>query len=311
VSARQVETARLEETRAALASTVRQAVGRVQRAVAAVDEDRQAAADAARAREFGELILAYLPRVAPGTAVLEVPDFSGQPVQIPLDPSRSGVENARVYFRRHAKAQAAQKRLPARQAELEAEQAFLDTVATAVAQADTLEDLWEVEQDLIAAGLKRRARSGVRPPAASRGRVFELAGGRMVRVGRSARENDELTFGEAGPDDLWFHARGMPGAHVILQVRHGAPDDAAVAAAAAIAAYYSAGRAAGKVPVAYTRRRFVRRVRGGRPGQVQITNERTIRVTPALPSTRPHARPTAARGRPPARPKRLPGLGSV
>lgn len=311
VSARRSQAARTEETRAALTAAVRQALGRVQRALAAVDEDRRAAADAARAREFGELILAYLTRVAPRAAVLEVPDFSGQPVQIPLDPSRSGIENARVYFRRHAKAQAAHKRLPARQAELEAEQAFLDTVATALAQADSLEDLWEVEQDLIAAGLKRPPRSGLRPRAASRGRVFKLAGGQVVRVGRSARENDEITFGEAGVDDLWFHARGMPGAHVILQAGQGKADDAAVAAAAAIAAYYSAGRAAGKVPVAYTQRRFVRRVRGGRPGQVVITNERTITVAPALPPANPLARPAAAQGRPPSRSTRSPDLGSV
>jgi predicted ribosome quality control (RQC) complex YloA/Tae2 family protein len=310
VATRQSQAARVEETRAALTSVVRQAAGRVRRALAAVDEERQAAAGAARAREFGELILAYLQRVAPGATALEVPDFSGQPVQIPLDPSRTGVENARVYFRRHAKAQAAQKRLPARQAELEAEQVFLDTLATAVAQSDALEDLWEVEQDLIAAGLKRRPRSGGRPAATSRGRVFELAGGQVVRVGRSARENDELTFGEAGPDDLWFHAHGMPGAHVILQLRHGGPDEAAVAAAAAIAAYYSAGRASGKVPVAYTQRRFVRRVRGGRPGQVQITNERTVRVTPALPSPGPRAGAAAARGRRPPRPRGSSSLGS-
>ena len=283
VAARAVGVAAIDDTRAALSAIVTQATERVRRTLAAVDEDTRAASGAARAREFGELILAYLSHVAPGAAVLEVPDFQGQSAQIPLDPSRSGLENAQAYFRRHSKAQAALKRLPVRRAQLEAEGAFLESTATAIAQADSLEDLWEVEQDLIAAGLRRRARAAARPKAVTAGRTFDLAGGQVVRVGRSARENDSLTFEVAGPGDLWLHARGMPGAHVILQAHGGQPGEAMIETAARIAAYYSAGRASGKVPVVITRRRFVRRVRGGRPGQVTYTNERAVTVSPGLP----------------------------
>jgi predicted ribosome quality control (RQC) complex YloA/Tae2 family protein len=284
---RAADAGRRESARQALNATVSQATRRVKRAQEAVADDMRSAEDAGRLRERGELILAYLNQVAPGARSVDVPGFDGQPISIPLDPALSAVENAQAYFRRYARATAARRRLPQRQAELEAEHAFLENVATAIAQADSADDLWEAEQDLIAAGLRRRAERTVRPRAVSTVRTFELPGGYSVRVGRSARENDRLTFEVARPDDLWLHARGMPGAHVILSAGSGAVSDAAIEGAARIAAHYSAGRDAGKVPVDVTRRRFVRRVRGGRPGQVVYSNERTINVAPGLPASRP------------------------
>lgn len=307
VVGRMTAAAAVEDLRAALAASVTQASGRVQRALAAVEEDAHAAGGAERAREYGELILAYLSQAQPGAAVLEVPDFQGQPAQIPLEPSLSSLENAQAYFRRHSKAQAVLKRLPARRAALEAERAFLESTAATIVRAESHDGLWEIEQDLIAAGLRRRARAGARTTAVAAGRTFELADGHVVRVGRSARENDHLTFDVAGPGDLWFHARGMPGAHVILRLRGGQPAEAVIEAAARIAAYYSAGRTSRKVPVAFTRRRFVRRVRGGQPGQVLVTNEQTITVSPGLPGRREGVR--ARGGRPGARNGRSARLG--
>lgn len=277
--------ARFEETRQGLAATVRQALDRLHRALAAVAEDAQEAAGADRLREHGELILAYLSQIAPGAAVLEVPGFDGRPVSIPLDPTRSGVENAQACFKRYAKAAAARRRLPERQAALEAERAFLEEAATAIAQAEDADDLWEVEQDLISAGVRKRARPAGRPRVVASGRSFDLPGGLRVYVGRSARENDHLTFEVAGPDDLWLHARGMPGAHVILTGARGQLGEEAVAAAARIAAYYSDGRTSTRVPVDVTKRRFVRRIRGGRPGQVHYSGERTLAVSPARPGS--------------------------
>ncbi len=287
VTERAAEAGRLESFRQALNTTVSQATRRVKRAQDAVAGDMRSAEDAGRLREQGELILAYLNKVAPGARSVDVPGFDGQPISIPLDPALSAVENAQAYFRRYARATAARRRLPQRQAALEAKHAFLENVATAIAQADSADDLWEVEQDLIAAGLRRRAERTLRPRAASPVRTFELPGDYRVRVGRSARENDHLTFEVARPDDLWLHARGMPGAHVILSAGSGAVSDAAIEGAARIAAHYSAGRDAGKVPVDVARRRFVRRVRGGRPGQVVYSNERTINVVPGLPGHTP------------------------
>lgn len=285
VTGRLAAYAHLEALRKGMASAVAQALKRVARAQEAVALDLRDAQGAAAIRQFGELILAYLPQIAPESVALDVPGFDGQMVRIPLDPARSGVENAQAYFKRYTKLASALRRLPARKADLEAERAFLMNVSNAVAQAETEDDLRAVEQDLAAAGRRQPKGGAARPRPASIGRTFELPGGYQARAGRSAGENDHLTFEVAGPGDLWLHARGMPGAHIIVTGGR-EPPEPVVAAAAGIAAYYSAGRSAGAVPVDVTRRRFVRRLRGGRPGQVQYTGERTLLVRPALPAPR-------------------------
>jgi len=290
VTARAAEAARLEAIRQGLRASVAEALRRASRALEAVRGDAGAPGEAERYREAGELLLAYLNAVTPGATTVDVPGFNGRPTTIALDPARTAVQNAQAYFKRYAKAAAARARLPQREASLESERAYLEGMATAIAQADSEDDLWEVEQDLVAVGLRRRVKrpgqlraTTARPRAVAEGRAWDLTGGQRVRVGRSARENDHLTFEVARPDDLWLHARGMPGAHVILSTERGVATDAAVDAAARVAAYYSAGRDAAKVPVDVTRRRHVRRVRGGRPGQVTYTNERTLMVAPGLP----------------------------
>jgi predicted ribosome quality control (RQC) complex YloA/Tae2 family protein len=284
VTARAAGRAGLDHLRQGLASTVTQAIGRTRRALAAVAQDLTAAGEADRYRQHGELLLAYLTQVTPGADSVEVPGFGGEPVRIALDPVRTGVENAQAYFRRYARAQAALKRLPTRRADLEAEVAYLDGAATAINQAETEDDLAEIEQDLIAARLRRPRRATTRPPAVAAHRVFRAADGSQIIVGRSARENDYVTFEVARADDLWLHARGVPGAHVILKTAGPQASNDVIEAAARVAAYYSAARASGKVPVDVTRRRFVRRIRGGRPGQVHYTNERTRVVVPELPA---------------------------
>lgn len=289
VVGRAAEVARVEEVRASLAASVAAASARVARALDALAADERAAANADRLREAGELLLAYQARVTPGASEVEVVGYDGRPLCIALDPALGPVQNAQTYFKRYARAQAARRRLPARRAALEAERASLEAAATAIARAEDADDLWEIEQDLIAAGLRRRGRPVVAPRTTEAGRTFELPGGIRARVGRSARENDRLTFEVAGPNDLWLHARGMPGAHVVLLTPGRPPTEEAVRAAAALAAYYSAGRAAAKVPVDVTARRYVRRMRGGQPGQVTYTHERTLVVTPGLPPRRPGA----------------------
>ena len=100
-------------------------------------------------------------------------------------------------------------------------------------------------------------------------------------VGRSPTGNAELPFRVARPDDLWFHARNIPGAHVVLRLD--APREASEAelqAAAALAAFHSKARAADKVEVDYTRRKYVRKQAGGAPGLVWYTNARTVLVAP-------------------------------
>ena len=110
------------------------------------------------------------------------------------------------------------------------------------------------------------------------------ADGAEVLVGGSATGNEWVTFHLARPEDVWLHARGVPGAHVILRGGSGEPTAEMLETAAGIAAAKSAARDAGTVEVDYTLRKYVRKIRGGAAGRVTYRNERTVAVVPRLPN---------------------------
>jgi len=113
---------------------------------------------------------------------------------------------------------------------------------------------------------------------------YDLPGGWKVLVGRTDADNDYLSLKLAGSDDWWFHVRGLPGSHVILQGPAAEEADrGTLERAAAIAAYYSKAREAGVVPVSCTRARYVTKPRGAKPGTVNIRKESVLKVRPGLP----------------------------
>ncbi len=114
---------------------------------------------------------------------------------------------------------------------------------------------------------------------------YTLTEGWKVLAGRTDADNDQLSLRIARPNDWWFHVRGMPGSHVILQARPGEePSSSVLKQAAAVAAYHSKARTGGLVAVSVTRARFVSKPRGARPGTVQIRKEKIIKIRPALPA---------------------------
>lgn len=135
--------------------------------------------------------------------------------------------------------------------------------------------------------LRAMAKSSEPPSRAGDVQVwrYELPGGWTVLAGKTNVDNDRLSLEVAEPNDWWFHVRGLPGSHVVLQLGTlGEPDRDAIKVAAAIAAYHSKARTAGTVPVSMTRARFVSKERGSPPGTVTIRKETIVRVRPALPS---------------------------
>ncbi len=144
------------------------------------------------------------------------------------------------------------------------------------------EDLGDVESAV--AGLVARAEAPPRAAAPKRRRApleFRTEDGSRIVIGRSPAENAEITFRLARPNDLWFHARGIPGAHVILSRDDRAEaSDSDVNAAAALAAFHSKAKAASSVPVDYTLRKHVRKQRAAPPGLVWYTQARTVVVEP-------------------------------
>lgn len=266
----------MESTRANLLRRLRQDQARLQRRSDLLREDLAQAAEGARWRTWGELLTAYAHRVPRGAEAVELEDFvDGSPLLIPLLPHLSVIDNAQRYFRLYAKARAALEHAASRLAATEAELAYLQSVATMAEQADSAEEFEEILLELEregyvkTGGKTRRAGTGSpRPP-----RRFFSSNGTEILVGRNNLGNDRLTLRLAREGDLWLHASGIPGAHVILRLDSNAASmdavpDADLEEAALLAAYFSQGRSGGKVSVDYTFRRSVRKPAGARPGMV-------------------------------------------
>ncbi len=266
------------QRRQRLLDAVQAARARAERRLAALAHEAVRAAEAERLRKRGELIYAHLWQIEPGQRELTVEEDT-----IPLDPTLSASDNAQSYFERYRKAQSADAQLPGLVEESRTEIAYLDQLATLITQApgfSELEALAAEWADLEAPETDERPK---RPRAPRRPRALADGDGNSVYVGRSGPQNDLVTFDIAGPDDTWLHARGVGGSHVVIRWRSPgmAENPDTVAAAAALAAWYSAARESGGVEVDVASRRHVRKIKGAGPGMVTYRNERTIRVQPA------------------------------
>ena len=266
-----------------LQEAIARARSRLERRQQALQRAAEQANEAEKWRQWGEWLLAYAHAIAPRQTELVVETGEGETLTIPLDPDKSAVENAQACFARYRKAQRAAAGGPARLEEVALALADLEQLETDLQLAASRPDIEEVRAALVEAGHMRssKGRRAKRPP--SQPLSLTSADGLPILVGRNSRQNDEVTFRRAGSDDWWFHARGVPGAHVIVRAGEGELPPATLRQAAELAAYFSRLRDEANVRVDYTRRRHVRRVRGAAPGLVTYTREKSIRVAPRGP----------------------------
>ncbi|MBI3980109.1 MAG: DUF814 domain-containing protein [Chloroflexi bacterium] len=251
-------------------------VARVRARIDALERSLAQAAEADRLRTWGELVLGFAYEIRPGQTELAVEDL-----RIPLDPAKSAVENAQAYFREYHKAKGAAAEVPQRLVAARLDAAYLDEVGTQIDLAERREELAAVERELApapAASPASAKRRGPRLPL----RTLRTSDGFEILVGTTSVQNDEITFKLARPDDLWLHARGVPGAHVVVRTGGRQLPAASLQAAAALAARHSQARQAGQVAVDYTQRRYVRRIPNAPPGLVTYTHEQTIHVSPSV-----------------------------
>lgn len=270
--------------RGGVAALVRQAQARVERQLAALAEDEPAPDEPARVRTQAEWLLALASQVADGQTELEVPTEEGS-LTIALDPKLSPVEQAERMFDRASKLARAAEFVPRRRGQLLTDQDYLQQLETDLALAQNQPEIAAVREALAEAGyLRQRPNRRYRvQPDRSRPLRFLAAEGFPILVGRNARQNEIVTFGQAGSDDLWLHVRDVPGAHVVIRCGGQPVGEETRTFAAQLAAYFSQRRGDRGVPVAITRRRFVTRMPGGRPGQVHFRNEETLTVPGELP----------------------------
>ena len=206
-------------------------------------------------------------------------DFSGErSVAIPLDPARSPERNIRLYFTKAKKGE--KGALIIKNRALAVERAFEER-RLEIARIEALSSAAELIPLVPPEWAARERGRGDAPR--ERFRRFPIDERHTVYVGRSDEENDILTHEFAAPTDLWFHAQGVPGSHVILKGAHRSTSGAVIEKAAAIAAAFSKAKNSKTVPVIYAEKRYVRRPRKSKPGTAACQRGKTIFVEPALP----------------------------
>jgi predicted ribosome quality control (RQC) complex YloA/Tae2 family protein len=244
----------------------------------AMQRELRTPAEIDRLRASGEWILALATQIAPRQAELRLPEGVAFDT-IALDPQLSPADNAAAYFKRYRKAKRGLEMTRDRLAAVAAEQAYVDQLATDLALAADRNEIDAVRLALSDAGYLRQP-THARVDQSKGLRRFTSCDGMPILVGRNSRQNDQITFEIAAADDLWLHARGLPGAHVVIRSGGQPVSDQAIRQAAGLAAFYSKGRGDTWVDVLVVERRRVRRAPGGRPGMVLVEGERVVRVQP-------------------------------
>ena len=224
-------------------------------------------------RIYGDLLNSYAYQIPAGADHYVAENFydENRPLRIPLDKNLSPAENAKKYFDRYAKLKRTELAVGAELEKTVQEEAHLASVLTALELATEESDLAEIREELAAFQYvkRQRAQKGKRPPKIqSHPLHFRSSDGFDIFVGKNNYQNEELTFKVASGSDWWFHAKGMPGSHVIVKANGQELPDRCFEEAAALAAYYSKGRDQDKVEIDYLQRRNVKKVNGAPPGFV-------------------------------------------
>jgi predicted ribosome quality control (RQC) complex YloA/Tae2 family protein len=244
--------------------------------------------NAEKYKKYGELITANIYQIKKGSNEVEVTDYYSSDqskLKIKLRPDLTASENAQKYFKKYNKLKKSVKHLKREIAKLRHEEKYLNQVSLNIEQAETLNDLDEIKDELKDEGYikKQQKKNRKKQTARLKPRKFISSDGYQILVGRNNRQNDQLTKKIANQGDLWLHTKTIAGSHVIIK-RDTAKDvpEQTINEAAVLAAYYSKARQSKNVPIDYTQVENVNKPKGAKPGLVYYDNYQTIYIDPDL-----------------------------
>jgi predicted ribosome quality control (RQC) complex YloA/Tae2 family protein len=271
-----------------------------------LQQEMAASEEANRYRLEAELLLAYQHEISQGQTSATVQNFfdgEAAEITITLDPRFDAVGNANRMFNKYHKLRRGLALLPGQIEQNTTEMATIEQLLADLMLAETSAEVVLVKAEVQAAGYIRGAKRGSSPASArgkqtakgksgkqARGKPVPPGGGMPLHVqsrdgftiliGKNSRQNEEVTFHQASANDIWLHARGVPGAHVIIKAAGREVPRTTIDQAASLAAWYSQARGSTSVPIDYTLQRHVRHMKGGGPGMVIYERERTIYSIP-------------------------------
>lgn len=238
-----------------------------------------------KCRLYGELLTANLHSLKSGTDTAAVDNYYADPVEriaIPLDRQLTPGENAQRNYKKYQKLKAARDMAIVQREQTLSELNYLEGQLDNLTKCTAENELSELIEELKDQGYIKRDKGGKKKMklAASKPMHFVSSTGADIYVGKNNRQNDELTLRFASPNDIWMHAKNIPGSHVIVKGAN-EQDTATMTEAALLAAYYSRARGSENVAVDYTPRKYVKKPAGAKPGMVIYTTNKTAYVTPS------------------------------
>ena len=293
----------LESLRAPVRKVLQTQRDRCKRKAELLQQELAVSEEASRYRLQAELLLAFQHEVKRGQSSVILPNiFEGKDnppeVTVPLDPRFDAVGNANRLFRKYHKLQRALVLVPGQIEQNTTELATIEQLLADLMLAETPAEVALVKAEVQTAGYMRGAKERESRKQSHKGKGSKQNKGKPVPpgggvplhvqsrdgftllIGKNSRQNEEVTFRQAAASDTWLHARGVPGAHVIIKAGGRDIPRSTIEQAASLAAYYSQARGSTSVPVDYTLQRYVRHMKGGGPGMVVYERERTIFAEP-------------------------------
>jgi predicted ribosome quality control (RQC) complex YloA/Tae2 family protein len=300
----------MESLRAPVRRVLQTQLERCRRKAELLQKELAASEEADRYRLWADLLLASQNDVRQGLQSVTLPNlFEGQEapaqVTIPLDPRLDAVSNANRIFHKYHKLRRALALVPPQIEQNAAEIATIEQLLTDLVLADTPAEVALVKAEVQVAGYMRGAQGMTKSPQKQqkpshqgkgrggkpvKGKAVPPGGGVplhmqsregfTILIGKNSRQNEDVTFHQASSHDMWLHARGVPGSHVIIKAGGRDIPRSTIEQAASLAAWYSQARGSTSVPVDYTLQRYVRHMKGGGPGMVIYDHERTLYAEP-------------------------------
>ncbi|MBN2802400.1 MAG: DUF814 domain-containing protein, partial [Deltaproteobacteria bacterium] len=244
-----------------------------------LNKDLQKADAAVKERNSAYVLQANLGQIKKGTQIFTAKDFENNEVEIRLNPALTAVENMQLMFKKAHKYEKAEEFITGRIINVEEE---LEQIEKLIAEIESLtdenaDDIFEEVRTkysiIINPNNKKKSEPEIRIPY----KVFEIFNGHTARVGRSSKDNDELTLHHTAPSDLWLHAKGVAGSHVTVPLKRGEePSQDLLIDAAHLAVYYSKARNQTFQEVSYTFKRYVQKPKGAPRGMVRLIKEKII-----------------------------------
>lgn len=277
-----VHSDRLNQLSGDILQKVQQIIKRNQVKLAKLEKDKEKALNSEKYRIYGELLSAFSHQVTKGMASVSLPNYydeDNKTLDIPLDTSKSPIENSQAYFKKYAKYRDSLKFIEKQSKKTLEENHYLEGILVQLEQAD-LEDIEAIKDELTQEKYFNRKNKSIkkRSQAKTKPRRFKSTDGVMIYVGRNNQQNDELSLKKASKNHWWLHTKDIPGAHVIIESDQ--PSETTFNQAAMIAAYYSRASQSANVPVDTVQVKQIRKPNGAKPGFVIYEGQTTLFTTP-------------------------------